>query len=154
MKEGLRLGLIAAALVVLCAGYQSYDLRAAEKLGKLFLKAGTAMLDGKEVIDSQLQDTVKDMKARRGNFILVDDEAQADFLLVVLTRSSSMMSPAGTPINHRTITASFSVRDGSGWKPICKLANPEKAFSGDSWGIAAGAVIKEAEKCVAAYKAK
>jgi hypothetical protein len=135
-------GLIAVGLLT---EFSPTALRAADKaIGKLFIKTEAA---SGQFADPDLASTIKDMKARHGKFDVVDDEAKADFLLVVLERKTEMQSPAGTPVNFRIVLANFSVRDGSSWKPACKLSNGSGFNAGSSWGIAAGHVIDAAEKC-------
>ena len=122
------------------------SIAADKTMGKVFIKAADATVNGQQFADPELASTIKDMKVRHGKFAIVDDESQADFLIVVLERKMEMRSPMGTPVNYKLISATFSIKDGSSWKPACKLTN--SGFNGgSSWGIAAGHVISEAEKC-------
>jgi hypothetical protein len=132
----------------LLVGFCSGTLNAADKtIGKLFIKAADSTINGQQFADPELASTVKDMKLRHGKFVVVDDESQADFLIVVLERKTELRSPIGPATNYRMISATFSVKDGSSWKPVCKLTNGSGFNAGSSWGIAAGRVINEAEKC-------
>jgi hypothetical protein len=118
------------------------------KLGKLFIK--TAPVAEGQFADPTLEDTVKDMKKRSGDFVIVTDESEADFLIVVLERKVVLKSPLGTVVNDKTVVATLSVRDGSAWKPAIKLEHG----GGTGWGVAAGRVIGDAEKWVKANAAK
>ena len=131
---------------ILCLG----RIEAADKsIGKLFIKAGTADVGGQQLADPELADTVKDMKVRHDKFTVVEDESQADYLIVVLERKTEVQSPGGTPVNYRIVAATLSVKDGESWKAVAKLTNGSGFNSGSSWGIAAGKVIGQAEKWVA-----
>ena len=137
---------------LMLTGFCSAALNAADKtMGKLFVKTEDS---SGQFADPDLASTIKDMKRNRGKFVVVDDESQADFLLVVLERKTEMRSPAGTPVNRRIVLANFSVRDGSSWKPACKLNNESGFTGGASWQIAAAGVIKAAEKCAANPKSQ
>ncbi len=130
-----------AVLSVLCLG----TLHAADKtLGKLFIKAATSEVNGQQVPDAALEDSVKDMKARLElrRFLLANDEADADFLLVVLERKGEQW---------KAVTASFSVKDGGSWKPVAKLTSTN---SSAAWSIAARSVVQQAEKWVLANRAQ
>ncbi len=142
---------------VMIAGFYSGTLNAADKtLGKVFIKAADATVNGQQVADPELADTVKDMKARHGRFVIVDDESQADFLIVVLERQTEQRSSMGHPENHRMVSATFSVKDGGSWKLACKLGS-ESGYLGKgatSWGMAAGGTMNEAQKCATANTGK
>src|SRR5947209_6735671 len=90
-----------------------------EKLGKLFIKPAP-VAEG-EFADPKLEDTVKDMKKNPGDFVIVNDEAEADFLIIVLERKNELRSPAGTVVNNKTVVATLSVREDGKWKPAIKL---------------------------------
>lgn len=135
-------------LVILFISVCSIAVYAGDNLGKLHTKAGIANVGGQEFADPQLQDSVKDLKERHGNFVITDKEADADYLMVVLERNSSMMSPGGTPVNHRSVTATLSMKDGDSWKPLCKLTTPASSLAGASWGNAARSLMGEAQKCL------
>lgn len=116
----------------------------AAKLGKLFIKS--APVPEGQFADPTLDETVKDMKRRSGDFVIVTDESEADFLIIVLERKVVLKSPAGTVVNDKTVFATLSIRDGSLWKPAIKL----ERGGGAGWGVAAGRVIGDAEKWVKA----
>jgi hypothetical protein len=129
-----------AVLTVLCLG----TLHAADKtIGKIFIKAMSAEVNGQQVPDAALEDSVKDMKAkpRLGRFVLADNESEANFLIVVLERK-------GDELKH--ISASFSVKDGGSWKPVAKLTNTDST----GWGLAARKVVGQAQKWVLANRAE
>lgn len=106
----------------------------AAKLGNLFIKAAPAA-EG-QFVDPNLEDTLKDLKARNGDFVIVTDESKADFLIVVLERKG---------VRDKTIVGTLSVRDGSGWKQATKI----EEVAG-SWKMAARSVMSYAEKWVKA----
>lgn len=135
-------------------GFCSGALNAADNtMGRLFIKAADSTVSGQQFADPELASTLKDMKVRHGRFVVVDDESQADFLIVVLERKMELRSPMGTPVNYKPISATLSVKDGTSWKPACKLTN--SGFTGgSSSGNAARSVINEAEKCAKANTGK
>ena len=126
-------------VVGLCAFLLGGTVQAKEKLGKVFIKAGSSQGDG-QFVDPGLEETVKDMKKRPGDFVVVNNESDAEFLLVVLTREDTAL--AGHSSDKR-ITATLSTKDGSAWKPAIKL-NKSSHF----WTTTADHVIDEAEKWV------
>ena len=135
MRKPLFLSIF-AVLTVLCLG----TLHAADKtIGKVFIKAMTSEVNGQQVPDVSLEESVKDMqvKSRLRRFILADHESEADFLIVVLERKGE---------KWKTVSATFSVKDGGSWKPVAKLSNSNSTY----WTIAAGKVIEQAEKWVVA----
>jgi hypothetical protein len=124
-----------AAVAILCLE----ALHAADKtLGKLFIKAATSEVNGQQVPDAGLEDSAKDMKARLElrRFVLANNEADADFLLVVLERKGEQV---------KAVSASFSVKDGGSWKPVAKLTSTN---SRPTWSLAARSVVEQAEKWV------
>ena len=124
-----------AVLTVLSASaVQAAD----KKLGKIFIKAATSEVNGQQFPDATLEDTVKDMKKRPGNFTLADSESEADFLLVVVERKATAMSGQ---MASKVVLATLSVRDGAGWKPATKL---QSGVRNVVWSVAADNVIKQA----------
>ncbi len=115
-----------------------------EKIGKLFIRVAP-VAEG-EFADPKLEDTVKDMQKRSGNFVVVKDEAEADFLIIVLERKNVLRSPAGTVVNNKTVIGTLSIREGDKWKPAIKLEHG----GGNFWGLAAERVIEDAEKWIKA----
>lgn len=113
-----------------------------EKLGKLFIKAAP-VAEG-DFADPKLEDTVKDLKKNHGDFVIVDDEAEADFLIIVLERKNELRSPAGTVVNSKTVRATLSIKEDGKWKPAIKLEHG----GGNFWDLAAHRVIEDAEKWI------
>ena len=113
-----------------------------EKIGKLFIKVAP-VAEG-EFADPKLEDTVKDLKKNHGDFVIVDDEAEADFLIIVLERKVGLRSPAGTVVNNKTVVATLSIREGGKWKPAIKLEHG----GGNFWDLAAAKVIEDAAKWI------
>jgi hypothetical protein len=113
-------------------------LEAKGKLGKLFVKAQSQ--DGQQFVDPRVQDTVKDIREGAGQFELVSDESDADFLLIVVGRDDTPM--AGQPTAKR-VSVTLSVRDGAEWKPGIKISKVSPA-----WGTAARHVVGDVEKWV------
>ncbi len=113
-----------------------------DKLGKLFIKAAATVVDGQQVTDSELDDSVKDMKKQHGKFILVDTESEATYLIIVNERTA--VPQAGSP-TAKSILGTFYMRDGEKWKPVAKL---KSRANSTFWGLAASDVIKSAEKWV------
>jgi hypothetical protein len=115
-----------------------------EKIGKLFIKAAP-VAEG-EFADPKLEDTVKDLKKNSGNFVLVNDEAEADFLIIVLERKNELRSPAGTVVNNKIVVGTLSVKEGGKWKPAIKLEHG----GGNFWELAAHRVVEDVEKWIKA----
>jgi hypothetical protein len=112
------------------------------KLGKLVIK--TAPVPDGGFADPKLEDTVKDLKKNKRNFIIVDDEAEADFLIIVIERTNELRSPAGTVVNNKTVRATLSVKEDGKWKPAIKLEHG----GGNFWELAAARVMEDAEKWI------
>src|SRR5713226_2910462 len=102
-----------------------------EKLGKLVIK--TAPVPEGGFADPKLEDTVKDLKKNHRDFVIVDDEADADFLIIVLERKNELRSPAGSVVNNKTIFATLSFKEDGKWKPAIKLEHG----GGNFWELAA-----------------
>jgi len=113
-----------------------------EKLGKLVIK--TAPVPEGGFADPKLEDTVKDLKKNKRNFIIVDDEAEADFLIIVVERTNELRSPAGTVVNNKTVRATLSIKEDGKWKPAIKLEHG----GGNFWDLAAARVMEDAEKWI------
>src|ERR1044072_3498531 len=111
-------------------------------LGKLVIK--TAPVPDGGFADPKLEDTVKDLKKNKRNFIIVDDEAEADFLIIVIERTNELRSPAGTVVNNKTVRATLSVKEDGKWKPAIKLEHG----GGNFWELAAARVMEDAEKWI------
>ena len=113
-----------------------------EKLGKIFIKAALIEVDGKQIPDTDSEESVKDIKKRPGKFILVDKESEADFLIVVNERTSTPQS--GSPA-AKSIHATLYTRDAGKWTPATKLISGSNDIF---WGIAAENIVKKATKWV------
>ncbi len=113
-----------------------------EKLGKLVIK--TAPVPEGGFADPKLEDTVKDLKKNKRKFIIVDDEAEADFLIIVVERTNQLRSPAGTVVNNKTVRATLSIKEDGKWKPAIKLEHG----GGNFWELAASRVMEDAEKWI------
>jgi len=110
-----------------------------EKLGKLVIK--TAPVPEGGFADPKLEDTVKDLKKNKRNFVIVDDETEADFLIIVLERKNELRSPAGSVVNNKTVFATLSIKEDGKWKPAIKLEHG----GGNFWELAASRVMEDAE---------
>lgn len=113
-----------------------------EKLGKLVIK--TAPVPEGGFADPKLEDTVKDLKKNKRDFVIVEDEAEADFLIIVVERANELRSPAGTVVNNKTVRATLSVKEDGKWKPAIKLEHG----GGNFWDLAAARVMEDAEKWI------
>jgi hypothetical protein len=114
MRDLLVVPVLAVLTVLSAATAQAAD----NKLGKIFIKAAASEVDGQQFPDADREATVKDMRKRPGQFILADNESEADFLLVVVERKAVAVSGE---MASKTIVATLSVRDGAAWKPATKL---------------------------------
>lgn len=129
-------GLLGMALAL----SSTHPLYAAD-LGKLFIRVATPEEIGSGFASAGLSDSVKDLKSRHGDFKLVDDEASADYLLVVVKRDGLE--------GKRQIVARLSFKEGDQWKPGAEVTNSGGYMGGGaSWGNAARGVIGEASKWV------
>ena len=150
MSKFLRQFLLSVLSIILFAPTSA----TAETLGKLFIKV--APLAEGEFADPGLDDSVKDLKKfaepeRRGSaFLVVSEESEADFLIIVVERKVVLRSPAGTVINDKTIFATLSVRDGDKWKPAIKL----ERGGGVGWLLAAKKLMRQAEDWVKEHPKK
>ncbi|HYX28148.1 MAG TPA: hypothetical protein VE863_06250 [Pyrinomonadaceae bacterium] len=113
-----------------------------EKLGKLLIK--TAPVPEGGFADPKLEDTVKDLKKNHRDFLIVDDEADADYLIIVVERKNELRSPAGSVVNNKTIFATLSYKEDGKWKPAIKLEHG----GGNFWELAAARVMEDAEKWI------
>jgi hypothetical protein len=113
-----------------------------EKLGKLVIK--TAPVPEGGFADPKLEDTVKDLKKNKRNFVIVEDEAEADFLIIVVERQNELRSPMGTVVNNKTVRATLSIKEDGKWKPAIKLEHG----GGNFWDLAASRVMEDAEKWI------
>ena len=127
---------VISVIVAVFSFVQVPSLHAADKrLGKLFIKATSATFDGKEFPDQEREDSVKDLKETAGKFVVVDSEADADYLLVVVERNR-----VGDHKNE--VRATLSVKENGEWKPGTRLTGSANGV----WSIAAERLMKEATK--------
>jgi len=145
MNRVHKIGIVFAVIGCLAPGTVKSAL-GAEKLGKIVFKAGSPDSAGSEFADSGLADTVKDMKRRAGAFVVVDDEASADFLMVIVSREDT---PVAGQQTAKRVTVNLSVKDGSSWRPGAKITKVTNA-----WGLSAAHVIGDAEKWIKANSKK
>ena len=89
---------IIGVFVIAVSLYQG-SLHAAEKLGKIFIKAASSEVNGQQFSDVVLEDSVKDLKKRlekgQGPFVLASNESEAEFLLVVVERKVELSGFGG-----------------------------------------------------------
>ena len=127
---------IVVAFVVLSA-LQASPLYAGEKLGKLFIKASVATVDGQQFTDQSKEESVEDLKSRNSKFVIVDSEKEADYLIVVVERNR-----AG---NKNELKATLSSKQNGQWKPGAGLTG-----IADTWRLAARKVMGQANDWVEA----
>jgi len=109
-------------------------------LAKIYIRADSVESGGQKFADQKREDTVKDMKKRAGKFQVVETEAEAEYLLVVVERTERTI--AGQP-SSKVIAVTISERDGSSWKPRVRL---EKLHS--AWSLGAGKLMGDAQDWV------
>lgn len=102
-------------------------VEAAPKLGKILIKVGSPEAGGQQVFDAGPEDTVKDLKRRAGAFVVVDDDASAEFRMIVVGREDTPMAGQQTA---KRVTVILSVRDGTSWTQGVKIT---KVTS--TWGL-------------------
>lgn len=139
---------ILCVFVILAVSFCEVPLHAADKLGKIFIKAALSETNGQQFPDAALEDSVKDLKKRlekgAGPFTLVAVESEADYLLVVVERKVEYSALT----QGKTVNATLSVKVGTEWKPGVKLTG-----AGD-WSNAARVVMGKAEAWVKANRGK
>lgn len=144
MKRTLLVAFLACTLTVLT---DASSRAADEPLGKLFIKAAKAKVDGQDFADQELEDSVKDLKKRAKKFLLVEDESQAELLLVVVKRETKVGQPSlmkhKTPRNVNDLHATISIRENEGWKPGVQLSSNGCC---QFWADAASKIMSETEK--------
>jgi hypothetical protein len=107
----------------------------AQTLGKAFIRAASA--DG-QFVDVKLEDSVKDLKKNHKNFVIVDQEADAEYLIEVVSRVEVQVSGRSS---EKTVTATASFRQGDSWKPGIKVSKGTTF-----WALSANNVMGEIEK--------
>jgi hypothetical protein len=135
---------IVAVFTVLSA-IQASSVYAADKiLGKIFIKASSTTVDGQEFQDREKEDSVKDLKnyvpkkPESNKFFLVENEQDADYLLIVVERSSQV---AGRGVELR---ATISVKQNGQWKAGARV----NGIDNGAWRAAAERLINDAAKWV------
>jgi len=93
---------------------QVSPLYAGEKLGKVFIKASSSIVDGQQFADQDKEDSVKDMKERAGKFVVVDSEKEADYLVIVVERNRRDSVKV-------ELVATISFKQNGQWKPGTRL---------------------------------
>jgi len=145
--KNLFLPAIAAAALAL--GFYSSALNAAdETVGRLFIKTADSTTGGQQAADPKLAEAVTNMKAKPGKFVVVDDESQADFLLVVLGRKSEQRKWKKQPLYCNTLLAALSIRNGASWKPLGTVGSESRLLdeSATDWKKMAEDLIVAAER--------
>jgi hypothetical protein len=136
VKMTTRAAMASLTVVVLLL---SLPAQAGDNIGKVFITVAPPDADG--FVDSTLENSVKDLTNRAGDFEVVANEDDADFLMVVVSREEQVVS--GQPKSKR-LTVTLSVRDGKDWKPGIKIVKVHSV----AWGNAARAVMGDAHKWV------
>ncbi len=134
-----RTGFYAVAALVLATTFLAPGVLAAAKIGKIFVKA--APPDAGGFSDPKLEDSVKDLQRRIGDFELVTKEEDAEFLLVVVSREEVVVS--GQP-NSKRLTVTLSVREGDKWTPGIKIVK----VNNTAFGLTALKAMGDAQKWV------
>jgi hypothetical protein len=116
-------------------------------LGKLYLKSAPANVEGQDFTNQELEATVKDLRGKAKKFTLVDNEADAEFLLTVIKRETKVGQPNllthRTPRNVSEVYATLSVKDGDAWKPGVQLSTNGCCRY---WSDAASKIMNDAQK--------
>ena len=142
MKPKVRSVVRAFAIIVTCSCLYSADLLAGSTIGKLFIKATTSGGgDGQQqFVDPELEECVQLMQKRPGDFILVEKESEANYLLVVVKREQQHVTDQP---DDKIVYADFYLKDGDGWKLGTKLSK-KTIF----WNLSSRDVVAAAEKWV------
>ncbi len=110
-----------------------------EKIGKVFIRTSSTMVDGLPLVDQELEDSVKDMKKKANKFVVVDSEKEADYLLVVTERNRVD--------NKSELRATLSSKENGQWKAATRLTTSDAHMS---WTFAAERIMKGAAEWVEA----
>jgi len=116
----------------------------AATLGKFFVKSAPPDDDG--FVDSRLEDSVNDLRTRISkdkDVELVTEEADADYLLVVISREEESAA-RGSRQNSMRLTVTLSVRDGDGWKPGARIVKVNTV----GWILASSDALNDAKKWI------
>jgi hypothetical protein len=133
--------LLAIAFLFCSVGAVAQEKSEKDKLGKVFIKAAATKVDGQEVPDADREDSAKGMREKPGKFILVDNESEANFLIVLNERTST---PHSGRRSSKNLMATLYVREASEWKPATVLKSQDNTF----WSVATGDIMKKAAKWV------
>ncbi len=135
---------IVAVFAVLSAFPVSSGYAADESLGKIFIKASSTTINGQEFQDREKEDSAKDLKGFVPNkykphkFLLAENEQDADYLLIVVERSSAVQ---GRGIELR---ATISVKENGQWMAGARL----NGVANGIWRAAAERLMNDAAKWV------
>lgn len=114
-------------------------------LGKMFVKASPAIVDGKEFPDREREDSVVDVKKyvptkyENNKFVLAESEEDADYLLVVVERSRASTRKI-------ELRGTISFKENGQWKPGTRLTG----LANNVWRVAAENLVNDAAKWVRA----
>lgn len=118
-------------------------------IGKLLVRATTAKVDGQEFADQELENSVKDLKQRAKKFTLVEDESEAEFLLVVIKRETKVGQPNllthRTPRNVNDVLTTISFKDKGEWKAGAQLGSNGCCRY---WTDSASKIMRDVEKWI------
>lgn len=112
-----------------------------QKLGKIFIKAAATTVDGQVFSDKGREDSVKDLRERAGDFVAVNDEKEAEFLLVIVGRVKNS--------NKAELSVTLSFKEDGQWKPGTRLT-----AEANSWSMAARRIMGQASDWVNEQKQK
>lgn len=107
-----------------------------QKLGKIFIRAAVPTIDGQQFPDKGREESVKDLRKRAGNFIVVDDESEADYLLVLVERNRRDSVKV-------ELVSTISYKEDGQWKPGGRLT-----ASSNGAGMAARRMMGQASDWV------
>ena len=114
----------------------------AQSLGKFYI---AIQLDENGFAPSGAEDTVKDMHnriARDRELSLAEDEADADFMITIVSREENIVSGQS---NSRRLTSTLSVKDEGDWKPGTRISKVSTF-----WNISAIDTLNDAKRWIKA----
>jgi hypothetical protein len=112
-----------------------------DKSGKFFVKAATTEVDGQQISDMELGQSVKDIKKQIRPIYLADKESEADYVIVLNERNATPQS--GNP-DAKSLIATLYIRKNGELKPAVKLKSGNYIF----WSLAAENIVKKAVKWI------
>ena len=136
--------IIVAVFAILSAPQDPSGDTADQSLGKIFIKASSTTVNGQEFQDREKEDSVKDLKGfvpakyKPHKFLLAENEQDADYLLIVVERSSAVQ---GRGIE---LGATISVKENGQWKAGARLTGIARGV----WRAAAERLMNDAAKWV------